>query len=137
MSKSNQFTKSETLRRLRRSAAHLRQVNHLPSNSKVEVGLRTVDHHLTAVQVAALTPNNGSILPEGDDLDDFRSQVEAAARPEVQAHGYVAHLYVYEYVGYGSWDLFSVCCFWLGDDEHGPRMITWDGTGSIPKVEVA
>ena len=133
------FTKSETLRRLRRSAAHLRAVNHLPANSKVEIGLRTVLHHLDYQQAVELTSSDyrGSILPEHDDLDDFRSQVEAAARPEVQQHGYVAHLYVYESMGRDGWELFSVCCYWLGDADHGPLMVTWDGTGSIPTKEVA
>lgn len=137
---SEHFTKSETLRRLRRSAAHLRAVNHLPANSKVEIGLRTVDQHLTATQAAAAAAmhrSGKSMLPDGDDLDDFRSQVEAAARPEVQQHGYVAHLYVYESLGRDGWALFSVCCYWLGDDDHGPLMVTWDGTGPIPTKEVA
>ena len=136
------LTLTETERRLRAAAKLMRQVNNLPANSKVEIGLRTVDQHMTAEQAEAarqMHRTGESFLPEHDDLDDFRSIEEAARRDEIRTPGYVVHLYAYQSMGFmmgqPEWELYSVCCFWLGDD--GPVMISWDGEGPIPTVEAA
>ena len=62
---SKHFTKSETLRRLRRSAAHLRAVNHLPANSKVEIGLRTVDRVQVKDHVDGFGGDTGTVVRVG------------------------------------------------------------------------
>lgn len=120
----NQFTKTATLKRLRKLAAEGRRAEGVHKYSKVEVGLRT---HPVAVDHV---PAHDEIFHADDDLADFVPMDDAAWLPEVAGHGSIVHLYIYEQFGAGQfteWELKNVVTGWIGTPQLSARLVDIPG----------
>lgn len=101
------FTKTETLERLRLAAKIVRAERGIPTNYRVEVGLRTVSKYATE------TPTSiREAFAEGDDLAEYLDLRSAAGEDEVRTPGYFAHLYFSQPGAYG--ELTDIEVVWLG-----------------------
>ena len=104
------LTVKETKRRIRAAAALVRKRAHLPSNYRLEIGLRVAPVH------SDTEPTVEDAYPEDDDLSDLVDVYGAARIDQVRTPGYVAHLYFTEPGAYGELDTTAVV--WLGTDEE-------------------
>lgn len=125
----SEFTRTETVRRLRAAAKEYRRIVGLPQHYRVEVGHRVHPRANTDVNVLIRED-----YPEHDDLSNFDGLRDAAIEPSVRAHGAEVHLY---FSSTGTWgELESVGTVWLGTPDHEPRVLTTD-TGYRAKEEAA
>lgn len=114
-----EWTKTETLRRLRAAAALCRAADsNIGKTSRVELGTRLVPQYGTG-------PTDCDPDPEGDDLESFWSLADTVRWMPDQARrpGYFANLYFTTAPGTYSEELYTVSVVWLGDDANEPVLI--------------
>ena len=122
----SEFTKTETLRRLRKVAGAARHATMLPPNAKAEVGLRTMPLNM---RLGQLMKPGATWYLDGDDLAYFADLADAARDYDVQRHGAVVHLYLSTNLGRGwGWELQDVVTAWLGQPGAEPVLLDVNGT---------
>ena len=117
------FTKTETLRRLRMTVAECRKRSGLPSNSRIEVGIRTIPVAYDDL------PTRDLVFFPGDDLAYHVDLADAASEPVVMVHGAVVHVYLSRPIGRGEFELDNTCTVWLGTPEADPVVLHVPGDG--------
>lgn len=116
------FTKTETMRRLRKIAAESRRVGGLHTGHRIEIGSRTLGtQHADTVQEAL-----SKRFIEGDDLANHDNMDGASRDPEVQQHGAIVHMYISDPDPWNG-GLVDVNTGWLGTPEHDPVLLDYNG----------
>ncbi len=112
----NTITKTRGL--LREAAVLAREKADIPSNYRLEIGLRTRPVHIVG---HVPTPDEVSKASMKDDLMDMDTLIHGALDGQVRSEGYVVHLYFSSPGKYG--ELEEVATVWLGDADNGPVLL--------------